>query len=161
MFTFEPAEGTYDGKLLYLTVKEVLPDEVKVEYYVTGLSSKFTGATDVKIVGGVVTGYEVTAKFSCETGNYDVPDDMSAVLTIKQKELTEDCVSGIKTTYEYSGEDQTPTPVVKLVLTDGGEEKTLSAVTDYKVTYTGDNRNAGNTVTVLVDGTGNYGGSVE
>ena len=159
--TFEDDDSViYDGETHYITIKETLPEEVKVEYFLAGLSSKFDGAKDVKIVGGEVAGYTVTAKFSCDTGNYIVPKPMDAVLTINPRVIKDEDVSGIEVSYVYTGENQTPAPVVKLTLTDGGEEITLSSSKDYKVTYEGDNLNADNTVEVTVKGTGNYGGSV-
>ncbi|MBD5583918.1 MAG: hypothetical protein HDQ88_02465, partial [Clostridia bacterium] len=151
---------TYDGKTHTLEITGTLPDEVTVEYYLTGLSTKFEGATDVNVSGGVVIGYQVTAKFSCTTGNYEVPADMNATLTITPKTIDASAVSGIDSTYVYNGNTQTPAPTVKLTLTDGGEEIILAIGKDYKVTYSDSNPNAGTHVDVEIEGTGNYQGNV-
>lgn len=60
-------------------------------------------------------------------------------------------VSGIDPSYEYTGADIKPTPVVK----DG--EKVLAENTDYTVSYSG-NKNVGQ-ATVTVTGIGNYTGT--
>lgn len=68
------------------------------------------------------------------------------------KDFTKAEVSGIKTSYEYTGKSITPVPVVKY------ENKTLTAGTDYKVSYK-NNTNPG-TVEITVEGMGDYRGTV-
>ena len=61
-------------------------------------------------------------------------------------------VSGINSSYSYTGSELKPTPTVTL------SGKTLTAGTDYTVAYT-NNTNAG-TATVTITGKGNYTGTV-
>lgn len=68
------------------------------------------------------------------------------------KDFTKAEVSGIKTSYEYTGKSITPVPVVKY------ENKTLTAGTDYKVSYK-NNTNPG-TAEITVEGMGDYRGTV-
>ncbi|MBD5585680.1 MAG: hypothetical protein HDQ88_11405 [Clostridia bacterium] len=151
----------YDGNTHYLTITGTLPADVTVEYYVTGLNTKFDGAKDVKYSGGAVVGYQVTAKFTSTTGNYEVPADISAVLTITPKTIPDGAVSGIDATYVYTGVAQTPAPTVKLALTNGGTDVTLVLDHDYTVKYSDSNPNAGTKVKVEIEGKGNYQGTIE
>lgn len=68
--SFENKTFTYNGTKRSLEINGTLPEEVTVSYANNGKINANT--------------YNVTATFTCETENYVVPDDMTAVLTIKK-----------------------------------------------------------------------------
>ncbi len=73
--------------------------------------------------------------------------------TIERAYISEGDVSGIDPSYEYTGSQIAPVPVVTV---DG---KTLEEGVDYEVTY-GENTEIGTTGTVTITGIGNYEGEV-
>ncbi|MBE5732202.1 MAG: hypothetical protein E7353_04105 [Clostridiales bacterium] len=68
--TFDNKTFTYNGTKRSLEISGTLPEEVTVSYVNNGKINANT--------------YNVTATFTCETENYVVPEDMTAVLTIKK-----------------------------------------------------------------------------
>ncbi len=68
--SFEDKTFTYNGEKRSLAISGTLPEEVTVSYVNNGKTNANT--------------YNVTATFTCETENYVVPEDMTAVLTIKK-----------------------------------------------------------------------------
>ncbi len=169
-FTIEKAEAVtgisfndktvvYDGKTHTLTVDGALGEDLTVTYYISGGNDLFTGAVDVKRDGTAVAGYSVTAVFESVSGNFEVPNAMTATLTVTPFTITDGDVTGIAKEYEYTGEAQSPAPVAAVVL--WGTERTLLVKDrDYEVEYSTEIPDAGTVVTVKVKGTGNYQGEV-
>jgi hypothetical protein len=169
-FTIEKAEAVtgisfndktvvYDGKTHTLTVDGALGEDLTVTYYISGGNDLFTGAVDVKRDGTAVAGYSVTAVFESVSGNFEVPNAMTATLTVTPFTITDGDVTGIAKEYEYTGEAQSPAPVAAVVL--WGTERTLLVKdSDYEVEYSTEVPDAGTVVTVKVKGTGNYQGEV-
>ena len=85
------------------------------------------------------------------TGKGNFTGTKSMTFTITTVAMSSGAVSGLNTTYTYTGAAQTPAPTV----TYSG--KTLKAGTDYTVTYK-NNTNVG-TVTMTITGKGNFTGS--
>jgi len=86
--TFENKTVTYDGKVHSLAISGTIPNEVTVSYVNNGKTNAST--------------YNVTATFSCETGNYTVPENISAQLIIKKAIVTG--ISFEDKTFTYNGE---------------------------------------------------------
>ncbi|MCI2069023.1 MAG: MBG domain-containing protein [Bacilli bacterium] len=84
---------TYDGNSHSLAIGGALPAGVTVSYTNNG-----------KTNAGV---YTVTARFADSTGNYKVPDDMTAKLTISKKSYDMTGVSFDDATYTYDGTEKT------------------------------------------------------
>ena len=87
--SFEDKTFTYNGEKRSLAISGTLPEEVTVIYVNNGKINANT--------------YNVTAIFSCETGNYIVPDDMTAVLTIKKAVYDMSNVTFENKTVTYDG----------------------------------------------------------
>ena len=79
-------------------------------------------------------------------------------ITVEAASISESGVSGIDASYIYTGSAIEPKPTVKVTL--NGTETTLTLNTDYRVTYSTEHTNAGNTVTVTITGVGNFKGTV-
>ncbi len=94
--------------------------------------------------------YKLTITIAA-TANYN-GGTAEVTFTISPKALAESMVSGIDTTYTYTGSAITPAVTVK----DG--DTTLTLDTDFTVSYA-NNTNAG-TATVTIVGKGNYSGTV-
>ncbi|MDE6667870.1 MAG: MBG domain-containing protein [Clostridia bacterium] len=164
-YTFEITQATvtglefngdsfeYDGTSHTIEISGTLPDGVTVKYYHD--KKEFKGVTDVGT-------YTITAEFEC-TDNYVKPADKTATIIITSRAIANGDVSNINSTYTYKGEAWEPDPEVVLTLNGATSATTLVAGTDYKVTYTPDSADgysAGTTVTVTVEGIGNYSGTV-
>lgn len=158
--SFEDKEFGYDGKGHTITITGTLPAQVTVKYYIDGTVNEFTDVTDVKRDGDDVAGYLITAIFACESGNYEVPENLEATLTITPRTITDNDVSGIEKSYIYKGEAWTPEPEVALTLTGAAGAITLSKDRDYSLEYSTSDYIAGTSVDVTVAGKGNYTGTV-
>lgn len=86
---FENKTFTYNGTKHSLEISGTLPDEVTVSYVNNGKIN--------------ANSYNVTATFTCETGNYNIPDDMTAVLTIKKAVYDMSAVTFENKTVTYDG----------------------------------------------------------
>ncbi len=125
----ENQEFVYDGNEHALVITGALPRGVEVTY-----------TNHIQANAGI---YEVTAKFTDTTGNYEVPEPMKATLTILKKEL-EITIEDYEVTYD--GNEYSLT--VKELLPEG-----------VKVSYENNNQvNAGTykVTATFVDTTGNY-----
>ncbi len=69
--TFSDSEFSYDGEAHSIRVKGIMPYGVSVTY--TGNNQVNAGQ------------YEVVAHFNDTTGNYNLPADMTAIMTISKK----------------------------------------------------------------------------
>lgn len=87
--TFENKTFTYNGTKRSLEISGTLPEEVTVSYVNNGKTNANT--------------YNVTATFACETENYVVPEDMTAVLTIKKAVYDMSTVTFENKTVTYDG----------------------------------------------------------
>lgn len=87
--TFENKTFTYNGEKHSLEISGTLPEEVTVSYVNNGKTNANT--------------YNVTATFTCETENYVVPEDMTAVLTIKKAMYDMSAVTFENKTVTYDG----------------------------------------------------------
>ena len=85
------------------------------------------------------------------TGKGNYTGSKSASFTISAANMSSTSISGISISYTYTGKAITPAPTVKL------GSRTLTANTDYTVSYK-NNTNAG-TATVTVTGKGNFTGT--
>lgn len=134
----EPDDQTYTGSALEPAVTVADGDLLKAtDYEVSCQSNTNAGAAAV-----IVTG----------KGNYT--GMVTKTFTITKKALTEPDVSvGSLTDHIYNGQLYQPRPQVK-----NGQRVLLENV-DYTLSYAGDLTNNG-TVTVTVDGTGNYSGTL-
>ena len=152
--TFEDMTVTYNGATqrpaISGDVSQITNGDVTVKYLVKGTSTEFTGKVNVGV-------YEVTAHFESASGNWTLAD-ITVTMTIQAKELSDDSVSGIDTSYPYTSKPHTPLPTVKTTLSSG--EATLVKDTDYTVSYSTSDYTVGTTVTVTVTGKGNYSGTV-
>ena len=158
--TFESKSEEYNGQKHVIGINGTLPEEVTVKYYYKDTEDEFNGVTDVLRRDGAVAGYEITAVFVCESGNYEVPEDMTAQLTVTPRTISEDEVSGVKDKYTYIGKMIEVEPTVKLILTGAASQVTLVNGTDYEIEYSTEVYAAGTSVDVTVSGIGNYDGSV-
>jgi hypothetical protein len=129
--TFEGSTAVYDGSEHSLAIAGTLPEGVKVTY--TNNAQKNAGA------------YEVVAHFEDTTGNYTVPADMKATLTINKKAI--EGITLADATKTYNG--QAFTLGIAGTLPEG-----------VNVTYSGQdhavNTGAYPVVAHFVDTTGNY-----
>ena len=87
--TFDNKTFTYNGTKRSLKISGTLPEEVTVSYVNNGKTNANT--------------YNVTATFACETENYVVPEDMTAVLTIKKAMYDMSAVTFENKTVTYDG----------------------------------------------------------
>ena len=87
--TFDDKTFTYNGTKRNLAISGTLPEEVTVSYVNNGKTNANT--------------YNVTATFACETENYVVPEDMTAVLTIKKAVYDMSTVTFENKTVTYDG----------------------------------------------------------
>lgn len=87
--SFEDKTFTYNGEKRSLAISGTLPEEVTVSYVNNGKTNANT--------------YNVTATFACETKNYVVPEDMTAVLTIKKAMYDMSAVTFENKTVTYDG----------------------------------------------------------
>ena len=87
--SFEDKTFTYNGEKRSLAISGTLPEEVTVSYVNNGKTNANT--------------YNVTATFACETENYVVPEDMTAVLTIKKAMYDMSAVTFENKTVTYDG----------------------------------------------------------
>ncbi len=87
--SFEDKTFTYNGTKRSLKISGTLPEEVTVSYVNNGKTNANT--------------YNVTATFACETENYVVPEDMTAVLTIKKAVYDMSNVTFENKTVTYDG----------------------------------------------------------
>ena len=87
--SFEDKTFTYNGEKRSLAISGTLPEEVTVSYVNNGKTNANT--------------YNVTATFACETENYVVPEDMTAVLTIKKAVYDMSNVTFENKTVTYDG----------------------------------------------------------
>ncbi len=153
--TFDDLSVEFNGKnqTIEITASSALPADVTPVYYYKGTSNLFTGATNAGT-------YEVTVKFVSASGNYAAPADMDAVLTITAKTIADINVSNINSEYVYKGEAWKPLPAVAVALGTDTTATTLAKDRDYTVAYSTEDYSAGTTVTVTVEGIGNYSGTV-
>lgn len=158
--TFESKSEEYNGQKHVIGINGTLPEEVTVKYYYKDTEDEFNGVTDVLRRDGAVAGYVITAVFVCESGNYEVPEDMTAQLTVTPRTISEDEISGVKDKYTYIGKMIEVEPTVKLILTGAASQVTLVNGTDYEIEYSTEVYAAGTSVDVTVSGIGNYDGSV-
>jgi hypothetical protein len=91
--SFSGSTFTYDGSSHSIFVSGTLPSGVTVSY-------TNNGQTDAG-------SYDVTAHFSDSTGNYTVPEDMKATLTISKKTYDLTGVSFVSASYAYDGSEKT------------------------------------------------------
>lgn len=87
--SFENKTFTYNGEKRSLAISGTLPEEVTVSYVNNGKTN--------------ANSYNVTATFACETENYVVPEDMTAVLTIKKAVYDMSAVTFENKTVTYDG----------------------------------------------------------
>lgn len=87
--SFEDKTFTYNGEKRSLAISGTLPEEVTVSYVNNGKTNANT--------------YNVTATFACETENYVVPEDVTAVLTIKKAMYDMSTVTFENKTVTYDG----------------------------------------------------------
>ena len=144
--TFTDKTVTYDGAVHYLTVDGALADDITVTYLYNGTT--FNGATNVD-------SYEITVHFECTSGNYYDPSDMTATLTIDPYTVTDDEVTGIKDAYAYQGAAWKPEPIVTVTLASGSV-----TLKDYALSYSTEDYTAGTTVTVTLEFSGNFAGTI-
>ncbi len=151
---FEDLTVTFDGKNHAPVISgSALPADVTPEYYYKGTSDLFTGKTDAGV-------YEVTVKFVSASGNYAAPADMHATLTIERKEIVAGDITGLDSEYVYKGEAWKPLPVVSVALGTDTSKTIIVRGRDYNVSYDTEAYSAGTTVTVTIEGTGNYKGTL-
>jgi hypothetical protein len=91
--SFSGSTVTYDGNPHSLSIAGTLPSGVTVSY-------TNNGQTDAG-------SYDVVAHFSDSTGNYTVPEDMKATLTISKKTYDLSGVSFVSASYAYDGTEKT------------------------------------------------------
>jgi hypothetical protein len=91
--SFSGSTVTYDGSSHSIFINGTLPSGVTVSY-------TNNGQTDAG-------SYDVTAHFSDSTGNYTVPEDMKATLTISKKTYDLSGVSFVSASYAYDGTEKT------------------------------------------------------
>ncbi len=138
-------DGTMEAGGLTITLVGVVDGDDVTATAEYAYDSADTG-TDISVTGTITLS-------GTAAGNYTLEDNtISTTGTITPITLTEAMVSGIESSYYYTGSEITPTVTV----TDGN--LALIANTDYAVSYS-DNTNAG-TATVIVTGKGNYTGTV-
>ena len=138
--TIEKTSYTYDGtakKPKVLTVTDVNGKTVVASNYTVSYSNNKNAGTATVTVKGK-NPYSGTVK---------------ATFKIAGKSITKASISGVKSSYAYTGKAQSPTVTVK----DGST--TLKKNTDYTVTYT-NNTKAGK-ATITIKGKGNYSGSTK
>ena len=90
--TFSNKTFTYNGTKRSLQISGTLPSEVTVDYVNNGKINADT--------------YTVIATFTCETDNYNVPEDMTATLTIKKAVYDMNAVTFDNKTVTYNGKTQ-------------------------------------------------------
>lgn len=164
--SFTDKTVTYNGKLQQIEISGTLPSEVSVVYNLHGSTSAFNGRVGVKYVDGNVAAESVDAVFSCSTGNYEVPETLTADLRVEPKQLQDGDATGIKSSYVYGGNKKTPKPTVSVLLSGNTNPTPLVEGVDYIVEHVSDSTDpnidlVGSTVTVKVTGKENYAGTVE
>lgn len=82
---FENASKVYNGETQSITVDGELPDGVTVSY-----------SEGIRNAGSIV----ITATFTSTDANYNVPDTMTATLTVTAKELTVENVTALNRVYD-------------------------------------------------------------
>ncbi len=87
------------------------------------------------------------------TGKGNYSGETTKTFTITEKEITLDMLSGVESSYTYTGSAITP------VVTMTFGEIPMVVETDYTVAYT--NNTEVGTATITISGTGNYSGSIE
>ncbi len=153
--TFDDVTVTFNGKN-HVIEATGFGGDVTVTYYYSGTTNAFTGETNVG-------SYEITAHFESTSDNYEVSSadaEKTATLTISARVVTDDEVTGIDGTYEYTGTAQTPAPVIEVQLSSDDTEKTTLGTGDYRVTYSTSDADAGTVVDVTIELLGNYSGTV-
>jgi hypothetical protein len=115
--SFSGSTVTYDGSSHSIFVSGTLPSGVTVSY-------TNNGQTDAG-------SYDVTAHFSDSTGNYTVPADMTATLTISKKTYDLSGVSFVSASYAYDGTEKT------IAITGTLPEDVTVSYTDNRLTDAG------------------------
>ena len=96
--SFDSVTVEYNGDPHTISITGELPIGVTVEYYLG--EEEFEGAINAGV-------YEITAKFTDSTGNYTVPGDMNATLTITKINANIEGITFVGATVDYNGEVQT------------------------------------------------------
>ncbi|MBQ8134655.1 MAG: type I pullulanase [Clostridia bacterium] len=136
--TIEKTSYTYDGsakKPKVLTVTDVNGKTVAASNYTVSYSNNKNAGTAT-----------VTVK-----GKNPYTGTVKTTFKITGKSITKASISGVKSSYAYTGKAQSPTVTVK----DGSV--TLKKNTDYTVSYK--NNTKVGTATITIKGKGNYSGS--
>ena len=144
------ADQTYTGKSIVpeVTVKKGSRTLKKgTDYTVATNPAEATNVGTYKVV--------VTAK----TGSTSFTGSREATFKIAAKSISDADVTLGKDQWDYTGENITPTPAVTIRLNRDDPQHTLSAGTDYTVTYT-NNVKVGTGI-VTITGIGNYTGTVK
>ena len=136
------ASYTYTGSAIAPTVTVTLNGKtlaMGTDYFVT-----YSGNTNVSSNGAKVT----------ITGNGNYSGTISKTFSITAKSISGATVSGVNSSYVYTGSAFKPSVTVVL------SGKTLTSGTDYTVTYS-TNTAIGSTGTVTITGKGNYSGTIK
>ena len=175
------SEGNYDGyvtgteelKITPATLTVSTPTDTKVyegtpltaagtiNGFVNGETATFTTTGSQTEVGSTANTYSLTWDGTAKESNYTVAEAIGTLTVTAQsidpdnpnyKGITVDAPTDV----EYTGADQTWLPTV----TDGNG-KALVKDTDYTVTYDNEDRtNVTGTITVTINGAGNYAGTI-
>lgn len=121
--SFENKTVTYDGTTQTISVNGTLPTGAD------GVQVTVTYGAGIKDVGSTV----VTATFATESGNYNVPEAMTATLTITAKKVA---VVWSNTELIYNGEAQAPSASVETGISGETIELVVSGAAIEAGTYT-------------------------
>ncbi len=136
--SFTDKEFTYDGLVHSLKIEGKLPEEITKENY--------TGNDQIN--KGI---YSVNVSFEYDTANYKVVKDLTANLTINEKELEESMFESLPSV-SYTGSKHEPE------IKGTYSKMTLIKGTDFTVTY--QNNIEKGTAKAIVSGINNYTGTV-
>lgn len=136
--SFTNKEFTYDGLVHSLKIEGKLPEEITKENY-TGNDQINKGT------------YSVNVSFEYDTANYKVVKDLTANLTINEKELEESMFESLPSV-SYTGNKHEPE------IKGTYSKMTLIKGTDFTVTY--QNNIEKGTAKAIVSGINNYTGTV-
>lgn len=135
---FENASKVYNGETQSITVDGVLPDGVTVSY-----------SEGIRNAGSIV----ITATFTSTDANYNVPDTMTATLTVTAKELTVENVTALNRVYDGTTAVEVTGSLAGVI---GSDDVTLEISGTMADKNVGENKNV--TVAANISGadSGNY-----
>lgn len=135
---FENASKVYNGETQSITVDGELPDGVTVSY-----------SEGIRNAGSIV----ITATFTSTDANYNVPDTMTATLTVTAKELTVENVTALNRVYDGTTAVEVTGSLAGVI---GSDDVTLEISGTMADKNVGENKNV--TVAANISGadSGNY-----